>query len=124
MAWITARDIKNSAVTAIKLATDAVTAAKIAAGAVTTPKLANGAVSLAKTMQFISAPLVGTGAEQNVAHGLPGIPAKVVLVPVEGHNGAGAQGTQMPTLGQGVHDGTNVKVTCPAGAKFTVIAWM
>lgn len=98
-------------------------AGALADGAVTTAKLAAGAVTLAKAKAFVSTVLTGTGSEQNVAHGLAVVPAAVLLVPMAGHDGAGAAGDLMPSLVEGVHTTTNVVATVSNGAKFKVLAW-
>lgn len=105
------------------VADDAVTTAKILNLNVTTAKLAAAAVTKAKAAVFISAELTGTGASQNVAHGLGVAPTLVMLVPTAGHNGAGAAGIQMPVLTEGVHTTTNVLATVSTAAKFKVMAW-
>ena len=98
-------------------------AAAVADGAVTTVKLAAAAVTKVKAAVFASTEQTATGAAQNVAHGLGAIPALVLVIPTAGHDGAGAAGTQMPTIVEGAHDGTNVIVTADQGAKFKVMAW-
>ena len=98
-------------------------AGALADGAVSTAKLAAGAVTLAKAKAFVSAELTGTGASQNVAHGLAVAPAAVLLVPTAGHDGAGAAGDKMPVLTAGSHTTTNVVATVSLGAKFKVLAW-
>lgn len=99
----------------------AVDNSKMAAGAA----LANlGAASItkAKIDIFASAEQTGTGAEQDIAHGLAGVPTLVIVAATAGDDGAGSPGIQMPVLVEGAHDGTNVKVTCTAGAKYKVVA--
>lgn len=97
--------------------------AAVADLAVTTAKLAALAVTKAKALVFASAELTGTGAAQNVAHGLGVVPALVLVVPTAGHNGAGAAGTQFTDVAEGVHTSTNVVVTVDNGGKFKVLAW-
>jgi hypothetical protein len=47
----------------------------------------------------------------------------VLVAPQTGHDGAGGQGTQAPTITEGAHDSTNVVVTVSNGAKYKLIAW-
>lgn len=123
-ATVAAGDLADGAVTTAKLATNAVTTAKVTDLNITTGKLAASAVTKAKAAVSASAEQTGTGASQNVAHGLTGTPSLVLVVPTAGHDGAGAAGTQMPTIVEGAHGGTNVVVTVSAGAKFKVLAWI
>ena len=92
--------------------------------AVTEAKLAAGAVTVAKSSVFASAEQTGTGASQNVAHGLAGTPALVLVVPTAGHDGANGPGDLFPTILEGAHDATNVVVTVDDAAKFKVFAWL
>lgn len=120
-------DVPNSAENLMgeaAIANDAVTTVKILNANVTTAKLADDAVTAAKAAVFVSAEQTATGAAQNVAHGLAGTPALVLVVPTAGHDGAGAAGTQMPTIVEGVHTATNVVVTVSDGAMFKVLAWI
>lgn len=64
---------------------------------------------------FLSTVQTGTGASQNVAHGLGAVPAGVVIVP---------QDNTATAITEGAHDATNVKVTITAAAKFKVQAWL
>lgn len=68
---------------------------------------------------FVSTEQTGTGASQNVAHGLGVVPAKVVLVPTD--TAPATAGDY--TAAQGVHDATNVKATVTSGKKFVVMAF-
>lgn len=88
------------------------------------PTIGSKKVTYAKADVFISTEQTATGSSQNIAHGLTGTPAKVLLVPTAGDDGAGAAGDKMPTLLEGAHDGTNVVATVTAGAKFKVLAWI
>lgn len=68
---------------------------------------------------FQSAELTGTGASQDVAHGLGVIPRTVIVEPTD---------LSPATVGQyvvtkGAHDATNCKVTVTTGKKFRVYAW-
>jgi hypothetical protein len=131
---VTTAKINALAVTDAKLAADSVITAKILNANVTEPKLAtdsvstakivNGAVTKAKAAVSVSAEQTGTGASQNVAHGLTGTPSAVLIVPTAGHDGLGAAGDKMPTIVEGAHGATNVVVTVDAGAKFKVFAWV
>jgi len=71
---------------------------------------------------FKSTGNTGTGAPQNIAHGLGRVPRMVMVIPTAGDDGIGGAGTNMPTITEGAHDATNVIVTCTAGATFTVVA--
>ncbi len=140
---VTTGKLAADAVDGTKLADDAVDSEHIADGAidpahfaalavetaainnlaVTNGKLAAAAVTKAKAAVFASTEQTATGAAQNVAHGLGAVPALVLVIPTEGHDGAGAAGTQMPDIAEGAHDATNVVVTVSNGAKFKVFAW-
>lgn len=72
---------------------------------------------------FVSNVTAATGAAQEIAHGLGGTPDKFIVVAHNGHNGAGAAGTQMPTFTVGTVDSTKITVTATAGASFYVVAW-
>ncbi len=68
---------------------------------------------------FISVETTGTGAIQNIAHGLGAIPAGVLVVPTD---------TAPATIGvytavEGVHTTINVVVTVTSGKRFKVFAW-
>lgn len=69
-------------------------------------------ITFAKAKVFFAAQQTGTGAPQNVAHGLGVVPTAVLLIPTDG-------GTIVP----GVHDGTNVKATVTVDKLFDVMAW-
>lgn len=111
------------AVTSTQIAAGAVGATQIAAGAVTETKLAADAVSSGQLKSFVSGQVVGTGAAQNIAHGLAEIPAEVLFTIEEGHNGAGAAGIQVPVITQGAHTSTNLVVTVSTAAKVRAIAF-
>ena len=70
---------------------------------------------------FWTASRNGTGAPENIAHGLGRIPF-VIVIPLDGHDGAGAPGDKFPTITEGVHTDTDVIVTCPAGGKYKIAA--
>src|SRR5690348_14089245 len=75
-------------------------------------------ITFANTAMFVSTEQTGTGASQNVAHGLGAVPAAVLIVPTD---------TDPATIGaytavEGSHDITNVVVTVTSGKKFKVWA--
>lgn len=80
----------------------------------------HGEVDASAIRDFVSTETTATGAAQNVAHGLGKTPDIVLVVVTAGHNGAGAGGTQFPTVVEGAHTATNVVLTVTAGAKFKV----
>lgn len=101
------------------VADGAVTAAKLASSAVTTAKIASESVTVAKMKVFKSAEQTGTGAAQNVAHGLGVVPGLVMVYPTD---------TSVTTAGvyvvsEGTHTTTNVVVTATSGKKFVVVAF-
>jgi hypothetical protein len=56
---------------------------------------------------------VGTGASQNIAHGLGAVPAGVICIPTDGG-----------TVTYGTHTSTNVVVTATNAKHFDVLAWL
>jgi len=92
-----------------------VPAADIQPGAVGTTQLAAGAVTKAKTKQFISTVQTGTGASQNIAHGLGVVPTLVLVAPY-------TTSTAYSCV-EGSHTNVNVVVTVTAAATFKVLAW-
>ena len=80
---------------------------------------------------FLSTVKTGTGAAQNIAHGLvgyqlaagtplqPAVPTAVLVVLTDNSGSAGVF-----TVTEGVHDATNVKLTVTSGAKYKVLAWL
>jgi hypothetical protein len=68
---------------------------------------------------FKSAEQTGTGAAQNIAHGLGRVPAFVMVVPTD----LAPATTGAYTVTEGAHDATNVVVTVTSGKKFRVFAW-
>lgn len=68
---------------------------------------------------FISAEQTGTGAAQNIAHGLGEVPA-FVFVGLTG----GPATYAAPTIAEGTHTASNVVVTVTTGWKYRVIAWL
>lgn len=100
--------------------TGGVATAEIADLAVTTAKIAAAAVTAAKALTFVSTEQTGTGAPQNVAHGLAVTPTKVLIVPTE-HPGTPDTGAF--DIAEGTHTATNVVCTVTADVKFKVFAW-
>jgi hypothetical protein len=117
---VTAEKLADGAVEAADVADGSITAAKLAANAVTGAKIAAGVVTKAKTAMFVSTEQTGTGAAQDVAHGLGAVPS-AVLVCVTEHPGTPDTGAF--DVAEGAHDGTNVKVTVTLNVKFKVMAW-
>jgi hypothetical protein len=72
-----------------------------------------------KQKQFLSAVQTGTGASQNISHGLGAVPAGV-LISCTDNSGS----SNVFTVTEGTHDATNVKVTVTTSAKFKVLAWL
>lgn len=69
--------------------------------------------------KFQSTVQTGTGASQNVAHGL-GVAPSMVLLSIYDTNGVA-----LPhAMAEGAHDATNVKATVTSGVKFKVIAFV
>ncbi len=68
---------------------------------------------------FCSTEQTGTGAAQNIAHGLGATPAKVFVSCTDNSASTGTF-----TVTEGAHDGTNVKLTVTANAKYKVLAWL
>lgn len=86
-------------------------------GPTETGELVDKAVTQAKMNVFISAEQIGTGAEQEIAHGLGATPAFVFIALTE----FGA--AENPNVSEGTHNSTNVKVTvASATVKFKVVA--
>lgn len=104
--------------------TNGISSTDIADGSVTTAKLAASAVTKAKAGVFLSVVQFANGGSQNVPHGLGVTPTLVLIVPTGGHNGAGAAGTQFPTIAAGVHTSTNAVATVTQGAEYRVFAWV
>ena len=112
---VTTAKIDNLAVTAGKIGALAVTTAKIDDLGVTVGKIAAATITAAKLNKFMSTEQTGTGAAQNIAHGLTGTPSVVMWSLTDAPAGAFV-------LTEGVHDGTNVKMTVTTGLKFKVLA--
>ena len=112
-------NIDPSTVIESDVADGAVTSDKLASNSVTTAKVANQAVTVAKMKVFKSAEQTGTGATQNIAHGLGVAPGLVMVYPTD---------TSVSTAGvyvvsEGAHTTTNVVVTVTSGKKFVVVAF-
>ena len=103
----------------VTIAAGAVGTTELSAAAVTTAKLGAAAVTFAQAKASVSAEQTGTGAPQNVAHGLGAAPA-AVLIAVTDDVAALLTGF---TVVEGVHDGTNVVVTVTTGVKYKVFCW-
>lgn len=95
-----------------------ITNARLAADAVTAAKIAADAVGGSEVAVFVSTEQTGTGAEQNVAHGLAAVPTFVAVYPTD----TAPAITGVYTMTEGAHDATNVKVTVTSGKKFKVLA--
>lgn len=90
----------------------------LADSSVTSVKIADGTIVFADTAMFVSTEQTGTGAPQNVAHGLGVTPSEVLVIPTD---------TAPATVGdytaiEGAHDSTNVIVTVTLSKKFKVWA--
>lgn len=110
--------ILNGVVRTANIDPSTVIESDVANGAVTNSKLATGSVTVSKMRVFKSTQLTGTGASQNVAHGLGAVPGLVMVYPVD---------TNVATTGdyvmtEGSHTNTNVVVTVTSGKKFVVVA--
>lgn len=75
-----------------------------------------GSIEAGKISYFKSTETTGTGAEADIVHGLGRTPALVIVVPTENTTG------NTLDIAEGVHDGTNIKVTAPATCKYVVYA--
>lgn len=69
---------------------------------------------------FISTEQTGTGSAQNIAHGLPGTPSKVIVVPSD----LTPATTGSFVVTEGSHDATNVVVTVTTSKKYKVLAML
>ena len=118
---VTVGKIAADAITATEIEDDAVTTVKILDANVTTAKIANDAVTAAKANIFVSTEQTATGSSQNVAHGLTGTPAAVLVIPT---SHPGTPDTGAFDIAEGTHDGTNVVVTVTVNVTFKVLAWI
>jgi hypothetical protein len=78
-----------------------------------------GKITKAKTAMFISTEQTGTGAPQNIAHGLGTTPTAVFAAPTD----TSPVTVGVYTVTEGAHDGTNIVLTVTSGKKFKVMAW-
>ena len=120
-AALTAADLAPDTVAASEIAAGAVGTSELATGGVATADIASQAVTFAKAAAFVSTEQTGTGAAQNVAHGLGVAPAAVLVVPTE-HPGTPDTGAF--DIAEGTHTTTNVVVTVTLNVKFKVLAWV
>ncbi len=68
---------------------------------------------LSNAKLFFASQQAGTGASQNIAHGLGAAPAGVICIPTDGG-----------TVTYGAHTATNVLVTATNAKHFDVLAWL
>lgn len=94
-------------------------AENLEAGSIGATQLAAGSVTKAKTKMFISTEQTGTGAAQNIAHGLGVVPVNVFVTPTD--LAPAVVGTY--TVTEGTHTTTNAIVTVTTGKKFKLMAW-
>lgn len=66
---------------------------------------------------FKSAKTVGTGANQNIAHGLGRVPVVVLVFPMRNTDGL------LYDIIEGAHTATNLIVNAPANTEFVAVAW-
>ena len=88
-------------------------------GVVDNSEMPDGTITFAKAKVFVSTEQTGTGASQNVAHGLGVTPAAVLVAPTD----TSPSTTGAYTVVEGSHGATNVVVTVTSGKKFKVLAW-
>ena len=62
---------------------------------------------------YLGSQKVGTGAAQNIAHGLGAVPAGVIAIP-----------TDAGTVTYGTHTSTNVVITGTLNGHFDILAWL
>lgn len=98
-----------------QFAAGVVDAAALGTGAVTTAKLGAASVEASKLAVFKSTEQTGTGASQDIAHGLVTVPGLVMILP-------SGIASATDTFVEGATDATNVKVTASTGAKYFVVA--
>jgi hypothetical protein len=72
-----------------------------------------GGMKLASLSSFTANAQTGTGAPQNIAHGLGVVPTFVTAIPTDGG-----------TVVYGVHTSTNIVVTVTNAKKFDVLAFV
>jgi len=112
--------IFNGVVKSVNIPPSTVVNSDVDDGAVSTSKIAAGAVTVAKMKVFKSTELTGTGAAQNVAHGLGVEPSLVLVYPTD--TNVATTGAYM--VSEGTHTLTNVVVTVTTGKKFRVVAFV
>ena len=66
---------------------------------------------------FKSAKIVGTGANQNVAHGLGRVPVVVLVFPMRNNAGTAYN------IIEGTHTATNLIINVEANTEFVAVAW-
>jgi hypothetical protein len=71
---------------------------------------------LSDVPEFVSEEIVGNGAPQVTAHGFPGDPSRVRVVPVKWAAGSACDFTASS-------DVTNVTVTMTSGVTYVIMAW-
>lgn len=76
-------------------------------------------VTLAGAAVFVSNEETGTGAPQNIAHGLGVVPSAVFVTPTD----LAPATTGEYTVVEGAHDAANVVLTVTTSKKFKVMAW-
>lgn len=89
---------------------------------ITTDMIEDGAVTFVKANAFISGMETGTGAPQNIPHGLGVAPAAVLISPYDNINTVGLFSAQFSIV-EGVHTMTNIVVTATDGLIFKCFAW-
>ena len=109
----------SAATGSISFAAGEIATADLASNAVTTVKISDANVTFAKAKAFVSAVQTGSGAAQNIAHGLGVTPTAVLIVPTDS---APATVGDYPAV-EGTHTSTNVVVTVTSGKKYKVLAW-
>lgn len=98
-----------------ELKVDAVETENIKDLNVTNGKLAANTIQSGKVSFFKSTEITGTGAEQDIAHGLARTPGFVSWMITQAGDG--------DTIVEGTHDGTNIKLNFPATTKIKVFAF-
>jgi len=98
---------------AVSAALSAATLASVRLNGIANP------ASVAASDRFVSTEQTGTGAPQNIAHGLGVIPSDVLVVPTD----LAPATTGDYTVTEGAHDATDVIVTVTIDKKFKVVAW-
>lgn len=89
---------------------------------ITTDMIEDHAVTFVKADAFISGLETGTGAPQNIAHGLGVAPTAVLISPYNNVNTVGLFSAQFSIV-EGVHTMTNLIVTATEGLIYKCFAW-